>query len=300
MYRSVLVGAALSAAAPAFADNPKFEYGKADEVAKVKGIEWAASAEIGLVFTTGNSETTTIIGGFKAARKTGKNKLAVEGNLTYARSSLRVIDDKNGNGMIDDATEIQSISSTTAETFASKTRYDRFLTEFNSVYIAALASRDLPAGKESAVGGQVGYSRRVYKTDRTEAVAEVGLDYSRENLVAGPAVQILSARGFFGFKSELTEGASFSSSLEALTNLNKETLPTTENPEATFAEDTRVLGQVAVSAKIGKNLAVQSSIEVKYDHAPGPLAIKNLSMTFVPEASSLDTTMKASLIYTIF
>ena len=36
------------------------------------------------------------------------------------------------------------------------------------------------------------------------------------------------------------------------------------------------------------------------DPLQGTLALKNLAMGFVPEASSLDTIMKASLIYTIF
>jgi hypothetical protein len=46
------------------------------------------------------------------------------------------------------------------------------------------------------------------------------------------------------------------------------------------------------------NLAFQTSVEAKYDHRPGPLGIKNLAMGFVPEASKLDTIMKASFIYT--
>lgn len=216
MSRIVVFAVLLGTVVAASADNPKFEYGKADEVAKVAGVEWNASAEVGLVFTTGNSETTTVTAGLKAARKTGQNKLAIDASLTYARSSVRQLVDNNGNGTIDDASEIESVSSTTAETVTSKLRYDRFLTDANSLYAAALAARDLPAGKEAVVGGQVGYSRRIYKTKTAEAVAEAGIDYSHEDLVAGDAVHILSARGFVGFKAELTEGATFDASLEGL------------------------------------------------------------------------------------
>ena len=53
----------LTAASPAFADDPKFDYGKADDVKDVKAPEWTAAAEAGLVFITGNSETTTLTGG---------------------------------------------------------------------------------------------------------------------------------------------------------------------------------------------------------------------------------------------
>jgi putative salt-induced outer membrane protein len=284
----------------ALADDPKFQFGKAEEVEKVKDVEWDAAAEVGVVFTTGNSETTTATGSVRASRKTGYNKIAIEGSLTYARSGLRVLEDLNGNGLIDDESEIRTQSSVTANTLASKIRYDRFLTKHNSLYIAALAARDVPAGKDAVLGGQVGYSRQIHKTKTSEAVAEIGLDYSHEDLVAGSSVSIISARGFLGFKGDMTEGTTLDTSIEALTNLNEETLATRGGEPATIGEDTRINAKAAISAKVGQNLAFQSSIEMKYDHRPGPLALKNLAMGFVPEASTLDTIMKASLIYTFF
>lgn len=301
MQKLLSVVATLLVAAPAAADpkDPKFEFGKAEEVAKVKDVEWTAASELGVVFTTGNTETTTISGGFKASRKAGNNKLALEGSVTYARSGLRVLDDKNANGLIDSEDEITTVSTTTAETLAAKLRYDRFLTASNSLFIAALAARDVPAGKESVFGGQLGYSRQFYKTKHSEAVAEFGLDYSREDLVTGDPISILSVREFLGYKAEMTAGTNLDAAFEVLSNLNHEDLATRKQG-ADFGEDTRVNAKVAISAKIGKNLAVQTSIEVKYDHRPGPLAVKNLAMGFVPEASPLDTLMKASFIYSFF
>jgi len=302
---SLFTLAALAVSSTAAAQNPKFEFAKADEVEKVKDVEWNASAEAGLVFTTGNSETTTVSAGFKAARKTGRNKLSIDGNLTYARSGLRVLEDLNGNGLIDNVAEIRTVSSVTAETLAGKIRYDRFLTKSNSLYVATLGSRDLPAGKEAVIGAQAGYSRRLHKSEKTEAVAELGYDFSYEDLVSGSEVAIHSARGFVGLKSEMTEGTTFDASAEALTNLNTETLPTCPDPAncddyGTFGKDTRVNARAAISAKIGKNLSVQTSIELRFDNRPAPLAIKPLAEGFVPEASKFDSTMKASLIYTIF
>ncbi|MDB4963927.1 MAG: hypothetical protein JWP01_3926 [Myxococcales bacterium] len=282
----------------AFAD-PKFEYGKAEEVAKVKGIEYNASAEGGVVFTTGNSETVTATGGFKAARKTGKNKLSVEGNVTYAKSAIRVLDDLNDNGLVDNENEIRSERTVTAETLSGKIRYDRFLTEFNSLFAALLGARDVPAGKDAVLGFQLGYSRRLYKSKSAEAVGEFGYDYSHENLSSGPDNSIHSARAFVGYKAEMTEGTTFETNLEALTNLNHEELST--RPEgADLGEDTRVNFKASISSKIGKNLSFQTTLEAKYDRRPGPLGIANLAPGFVPEASSMDTIMKASLIYTIF
>jgi len=255
-----------------------------------------ATAEAGVVFTTGSSESTTATGGIKASRKSGDNKLELEGSAAYAKSGLRVLDDANGNGTIDNESEIETVSTLTAETLAGKLRYDRFLTDLNSLYIAALASRDLPAGKESVLGGQIGYSRSLRKTEHSQTLAEIGYDFSRENLVVGDAVSIHSIRGFLGHKAALTEGADLDASAEILSNVNELTLPTGKDGSA--FQDTRVNVKVAISAKIGANLAFQSSIEAHYDHRPGPLSVKNLAMGFVPEASDLDTIMKATFIYT--
>jgi hypothetical protein len=296
MSMRLVCAALMVAASPAFADDPKFEYGKHDDVKDVKVVEWTAAAEAGAVFTTGNSETTTLTGGFKASRKAGDNKLALEASGAFARSGIRVLDDKNGNGVIDDSSEITTQETTTTEQLASKLRYDRFLSDFDSLYVAALAARDVPAGKESALGGQLGYSRRLYKSPTAETVAEIGYDFSREDLTVGDPIAIHSGRVFLGHKATMTEGALLDASIEALTNFNHETLPTGKNGDA--FRDTRVNLKVSLQAKIGANLSVQTAIEVHFDNRPGPMNVKPLAMGFVPEASSIDTIMKASLIYT--
>src|SRR2546421_11399268 len=112
--RLVVLGVLIAGARVASAD-PKFEYGKKDELKDVKGVEWHATAEGGIVLTTGNSETTTASGGFKVSRKTGANKLAIEASGAYARTSVRVLNDLNGNGMVDDASEITSADAGSAE-----------------------------------------------------------------------------------------------------------------------------------------------------------------------------------------
>ena len=296
MSSRLLCAAILVAAVPAYADDPKFEYGKAADVKDVKAPERLATAEFGLLFTTANAETTSVTGGFHASRKAGDNKLSLEATGAYAKSGVATLNDLNGNGMVDNQNEIVTLETITAEQIQSKLRYDRYLNEFNPLYAAALASRDTPAGKLSAFGGQVGYSRRLYKTKTDEAVAELGYDYSRETLTAGSPISIHSGRAFIGHKAVMTEGADLDTAIEVLTNFNRETLPTGKDGGA--FEDTRVNFRVGVSAKIGGNLAVQTSLEAHFDNRPGPLAVKNLAMGFVPEASDIETIMKASLIYT--
>jgi hypothetical protein len=298
MVRLAGLAAVIAAmAGPAYADDPKFVYAKQDEVKDVKSVEWRATAEGGVIFTTGNSETTSATGGLKLSRKEGDNKFQLDASANYAKSSVRAGVDMNGNGTIDDPSEIVTLDTLTAETLASKARYDRFLTSANSLFVAALAARDVPAGKLSVLGGQLGYSRQLYKNKTDETLAEIGYDFSREHLVGGSAaLQIHSVRAFIGHHAQMTEGTVLDASAELLSNLNSLTLPTHQDGSA--FEDTRVNVKLAVSAKIGRNLAFQTSFEAHYDHRPAPLNIKNLAPGFVPVAEPLDTIMKAQLIYT--
>ena len=114
---TAVIIAIVASSTPAFADDPKFDYGKPADVKDVKDVEWHASAEAGAIFTTGNSETTTATGGIHASRKAKGNKFAIDATFAYAKSSVRVINDLNGNGVIDGPDEITTQETTTAETF---------------------------------------------------------------------------------------------------------------------------------------------------------------------------------------
>lgn len=291
------VAGSLLLAGSALAQDPTFQFGKAEEVKDVKGVEWNASAEFGLVFTTGNSETTTITGGAKAARKEGDNKLSAELGGAFARAGVRQLDDNNGNGQIDDESEITTVSTTSSRNLTGKLRYDRFLTEHNSLFVAAVASTDEPAGKELVLGGQVGYSRLLYKSEKHELAGEAGLDYSREKLITGDPLSIISARLFVGYKGTLSETTAADASAEALMNLNELDTPT---GTASLGQDTRVNGKFGITSKLTSSLSINTGLELKFDNKPAPLKISNLAAGFVPESSKLDTIMKASLIYSFF
>ena len=296
-----VLAATTATATPAFADDPKFVYSAPPDAKDAKVVDpgaalWTAAAEGGLVLTTGNADTTSLSAGLHLSRKQGNNKLSLDAAGVYASSTTHVLNDKNGNGLIDNNGEITNTSTVTAETLGAKARYDRYLTTSNSLYAAALAGRDLPAGNTAVLGAQAGYSRQLYKTKTTEAVAELGYDYSHESHVDDSRLSIHSARGFVGIKSTVSDGVATEASLEALTNLNHETLVTGADGSAFM--DTRLHGHVAVTAKLGKALAIQTAFDVRYDNRPNALDVKPLAPGFVPEAEKLDTLLKASFIYT--
>lgn len=285
---STAVAAPVALAQP----TPKFEYGKHDDVKDVKKTEWTATAEAGLVFTTGNSRTTTITAGAKATRKQKQNKFSLDASGTLARASTLVAKD-NGDGMLS-ANEVEREDTTSAQAYQIKLRYDRFLSEFNSLFVAALGGADIVAGKDFAGGGQIGYARQLYKTERHEISAELGYDFSYEDYVDADAdaVAIHSARGFVGYKGKLSKVTSVDGSVEALDNVNE------QSDTVGALEDLRVNAAASLSTKLTKSVSFSFGVTAKFDNAPAPFSLGGLPLNPLdpPENLKLDTTTKASLI----
>src|SRR4029079_15083500 len=88
---SVLTALALLLfAAPAFAQaNPSFTYAKPEEVKAgappPPPVEWKASVKAGILFTTGNSETTNGTFVLSVSRKESANRFAFDANAAYGR-----------------------------------------------------------------------------------------------------------------------------------------------------------------------------------------------------------------------
>src|SRR5687767_12684033 len=127
MQKRPLVGLACSLCAlavlplaprPASA-QPKFEYSKPEEV---KVVEWKASAQAGLILSSGNSRAVTTSAGATASRKAGDNKVSLELAGAYAKSEIPLAADGNGNGVVDPG-EITSAEATTTKAWSIKARY---------------------------------------------------------------------------------------------------------------------------------------------------------------------------------
>lgn len=295
-----LVGAAVvisgwAAEGTAFADDPTFVLGDKTDLKDVKDVDWTAKGEVGLVSTTGNSKTTTVSAGLNVTRKDKDNKFDAALNGAFARSTVRIATDDNGNGLIDNG-EIHSTTSNTAEEATLKLRYDRYLTELDALYVTGVAATDRPAGKDFVGGGQAGYSRGLYKTDANEVLAEIGYDLSYLSLSDNTSTTIHSLRAFVGYKGKLNKVASLEGSLEGLFNANTVMIGA---ETAKAFKDTRLNGNVALTASLSSKLSLAASFTAKFDNVPAPLAkIGDLDFApgYVPTADKLDTITKVSLI----
>jgi hypothetical protein len=289
----------LLVATPARAQtDPKFTYGSKEERAeaeKVEKVEWKAAALGGLLMTTGNSRVTTVSAGGTASRKSHGNKFTLDAGAAYARSSIYLALDGNGNGTIEE-NEVSRPSQTTTRAYNAKGRYDRFLTDNNALFAVAGLASDEPAGKELVGNGQVGYSRQVFADAVHLLVAELGYDYTYEKPVTGDGVSIHSIRTFAGYAGKLSEDTGVDGSVEALFNMNE---LDTAGGEIDRFEDNRVTSKVSLTTKMFGDLSFRFSFEARYDNAPSarpPFAIP-FAPGYVPLAESLDTKTEAALIY---
>ena len=287
----------LCAASPSFADDPTYTYGKKDDVKDVDAVTWTGKVEAGVVMTTGNSRTTTATGSASATRKDKDNKFDGTITATYARATTRIVNDANTNMLIDPG-EVTELSATSAKNVAAKLRYDRYLTDLNSLYVAALGAIDPPAGKAFQGGGQVGYSRSVYKTERAEATAELGYDLSYLKIADDGSTTIHSARAFVGYKGKAAHDSVLEASLEGLFNLNSVTIATRNAGAFSATRMNLILG---LTTTLSKSISFSVSFTAKYDNFPAPIAEIG-GLKFAPGnelvADKLDTISKASLILT--
>ena len=287
----------LSSIQATWANTPTFDHVKApaEEEQSDQGPVWKASAQAGLLMSTGNSSATTLSSAFKSSRHEGNNRFLLDLSGAFARSTIFIASDADGSGSVD-ASEVQRISRTNSQSWLVKPRYDRFLSERNSLYTSASASADKPAGRDFVGSGQLGYSRILITDEVHTLTVESGYDFSYENLSGGNrARSIHSLRVFAGYEGKLSEDTRLALSSEALFNVNE--INTSSGPVAEFA-DHRLNNKLSLTTSIYGDLSFSFSFLAQYDGAPAPRP--PLSVPYVdgyrPPADKLDTRTEAALI----
>lgn len=279
---SKILAIALLACLPslAWAQDPKFTYAdqKAkEELAAAKEVEWKAVAQAGLLLATGNAPLRSLTGGASAFRKANQNKFQIEASATLVNAYV-VIGVEDGEAV----RERQILS----RALAARGRYDRFLTDHDTLYATGGYLKDDPAGKRHVAGGQLGYSRLVLTGEPGELVTEVGYDFSYEIPLEGDGLDIHSARVFAGYTRKLGAETALDASAEGLFNVNQ------TSPEIDAFEDIRLFGKVGLTTKLLADISLRVGFEARFDNAPATLVF----MTLPYEAEKLDTKADASII----
>jgi len=274
-------------------------------------VEWKAQSKGGMALTGGNSQSKNFTFGLNGFRKEGNNKLALEGAMAYGTSNNSVATVQDGTIVGVDRREVVS-----SNNWATKGRYDRFVTEHNTTYASGQAAADKIAGKTFFGGGQVGYSRLLLKDAMNLVVAELGYDFSYERYVDQPnktldPVAIHSARVLVGETLTLSKETGVTASVEALFNLNKEGKAFNSkngHPGVDAFKDTRINGKVGLSTNLWKSLSFGFGFTVKYDQNPAPRPVPAgaggaswpTDYWSLAYSRTWDTLTEATFIYTFF
>ncbi len=251
-------------ASPANSD-PAFKFA---EASKVKKARWLATGNLGLLIASGNSNVTTFNGGVFVSWTDPNNRFTFDASAAYSRQHSLTGVDANGNGRIE-ANEIHSESHAGAENWYVRPRYDRFLSEVDSLYISPAATSDVLAGKELTLGGQLGYARKLYSSEPHEITAELGYDFTHERYVEPPgsSLSIHSARLFTSYRLKLADDIFAQTSAELLSNVAAEDTPS--GRVGAFA-DTRVNWKNILSAKVWRNISARFTFTARFDNWPAP------------------------------
>ena len=215
------------------------------------------SAELGTAFATGNSIFYTVNGSLQASHEWQRNKLALVGGLNLGAAKA----DADGDGLLNAAERAADYSQNVKRYFGDA-RYDRFFSDYDSLYVLAGAFHDPFAGYDLRSHEQLGYSRRLVKNSATELVGEIGFDYAQENYtdaaVEGGSVEyqdVFAARLMLGVSHQFNENVSFTDTFELYENV-------------VDTEDLRILNTAALTAALNGKLSIKLSHALIFDNVP--------------------------------
>jgi hypothetical protein len=278
----------------AAADDPAFSFAAP---AKPAEVTWSANAQAGVSITSGNAFGLGFSGSGALARQAGSNRFSAEVSGSFARTRVEIAVDSDGVQGIGPG-EVRSVVQTTAAAWAAKLRYDRFFGARHSLYLAASAAGDEPAGKRFLGGGQLGYSRELVRSAAHSLVVEAGYDLSYQDYVASTAsVTVHSARLFAAYQWSPSPGATASLGAELLTNVAGEDTPT--GHVSPFRDD-RIAGRGELSLKLNDRGRLAMRVNAKYDSHPAPKpppAGTSWAPGYVPLADRLDTRTELLVVY---
>ena len=223
-------------------------------------LPWDAEAELGILLTSGNTESESFNGrvaGFYTIEQ-WKYSGDIEA-LTVATSDA----DVPGSDVI-----------TSTERYAANAQIDRLLEDAHSLFIRGNYDDDRFSGFEYETGLVVGYGRQLINTDTNQLRLEIGPGYRVSEPEVGPTEDeaILATKVLF--KHQFNPLASFEQSLEA--NIGE---------ERNISQST-----TALRAQFIERLAMKFAYNVRYNSDPA-----TSDLGFLRRGTDRETTV--SLVY---
>ena len=215
------------------------------------------SAELGGLWTSGNAVLYAVNGGLTFGRRWDRNKLA---GLAGANLGAAVTD-ADASGNISPEERDAGYTENSRRVFG-EVRYDRYVTDRDSVYFLAGAFHDIFAGYDLRSHEQIGYSRQLIDEEKAQLRGEVGFDWAQEFYRSTPEApvdpdyqNIFAGRVLAGGSYQFNDNVSFTDTFEVYVNVVQ-------------PEDLRILNTGTLTSTLSSNLSLKLSHILIFDNVP--------------------------------
>jgi hypothetical protein len=221
------------------------------------------SAEFGGTYASGNSEYLSLNGGLLFSHRWMSNVFAGNAGVNFTMTRI----DTDGDGMLELA-ERNTPMQWTSQRIYGDLRYDRYFSDFDSLYFLVGANRDTFAGFDYRVHQQIGYSRLLFNGDASTVRGEVGIDYAQEGWTdssRGLDDHFIAARVLVGFTHTFNEHVTFSDDLEMYEAAYSWAASKAGTPAF---EDFRLYNTAVLSVKLSDKISTNISNRISFDNKP--------------------------------
>ncbi|MEM7587154.1 MAG: DUF481 domain-containing protein [Acidobacteriota bacterium] len=247
---------------------------------------WSGTAELSLVATAGNAESTSL--GFKSALEHAweRSKLILRAEGVRLESTS----DRFAVGTLDRFEVRTPESETTAESYKLEGRYERSLGERLTGHVGLSWDRNRFAGIDSRSSFQVGVGHIWRDSETFKFRTDYGVTVTRQEDVDGTEETFPGLRLASSLSKTFGKGATF-----------EHTVVVDENLDDT--EDLRIdmVGSIAVS--LTERLALKASLQLLYDNQPSLADITLFDRDLMPtgdlvavELDELDSILTTALV----
>jgi putative salt-induced outer membrane protein len=232
---------------------------EAAEAAEEEPAGWTGSGELGVVATSGNTETQSISGRVEADREQSHGTLRLEASALRAEqtdSTLRAVGPTP-----DDVTIVETEESElTAERYAAAAQYDRDLTERLFAFGSLGWERDELAGIADRFAVGLGAGHTWVEREDLESRTGYGLTYTPEEGTSGIERDFAGVRLSWDHRQDLTETTTYTHALVVNENLDD-------------TDDLRADLLTSIAVSMTERLALKVSGQLKYDAQPAFQAV---------------------------
>lgn len=241
------------------AEDSTFVGAQAPPEEEANKAETHITGELGGSIASGNSNFYTLNGLLNGSHKVGKNQLSLVAGLNLGGAKPLPVTTTTTGGATEttEPADPDKYVENVRRLYADA-RYDRFLSDKDSLYVLAGAFHDKYAGYDIRAHEQIGYSRLLVKNESTELKGEIGADWAQEDYIAGtdPNYQnVIAARILLGASYKFNDKVSLAETFEAYENVID-------------FEDVRILNTAAVTSTLSGKLSLKVSHNLIFDNVP--------------------------------